>query len=118
MRKYLFLVMLLLSAKARVIGSHLMGGQITARNIGGLTYEITETVYRDTVGIPIGTAVLFSFNDLANTWSYADSASVSPAVAMGNGIEQYQYIDTLTFPSTGDYEVSTNVCCRNAAIQN
>ena len=28
--------------------SHLMGGNITSRNIGGLTYETTLTAFRDT----------------------------------------------------------------------
>ncbi len=113
--KLLVLVLLIVGLKAQA--THLMGGQITSRNIGGLTYEVTLTVYRDTVGVPIYSVATFNYSDTSGV-ILSDTAAVSPALSIGNGVEQYQYIDTVTFPAAGNYTVSYTDCCRNGAILN
>lgn len=100
--------------------SHMMGGQITLAPAGGLTYVLTYTGYRDMLGIPIATSAMVSFQDSANgvsffkTFTY-DSANV---VVLVPGVEQYTYSDTVTFPNAGNWYISYEECCRNAAIVN
>jgi hypothetical protein len=117
MKKLLLLVsvcILSLTGKA----THLMGGQITSRNLGGLTYEVTLTAYRDTLGIPMYPTTLFNFSDAAATWSQVDVVSLNGPVVFGNGVEEYTYIDTIIFPAAGSYSVWFEDCCRNCAILN
>lgn len=98
--------------------SHLMGGQITAKQIGGLQYEISLVAYRDTLGIPMYSTATFNYNDNASAWI---SSSVRPhggATVFMNGVEEYTYKDTITFPGAGSYTVKSEDCCRNAAIVN
>jgi hypothetical protein len=98
-----------------------MGGQITARNIGGLTYEVTLTLYRDTLGIPIGGVSQIYFIDGA-TLAPLNGLTLYPVhqpfVSLGNGVEKYAYIDTVTFPYSGSFIAYFSTCCRNAAILN
>lgn len=97
--------------------THLMGGQITSRNIGGLTYEVTLTAYRDTNGIPMYTVTNFNYDDGA-TWSQVDSVPASGPTSIGNGVEMYTYTDTITFPAGGTFNIWMEDCCRNCAINN
>ena len=109
-----FLVCLLaITSKA----SHLMGGQMTSRNIGGLTYEVTITAYRDTLGVPMYTRTYFNYSD-GVAWSQIDTVALSAPSVFGNGVEEYTYTDTVTFPASGSYSMSYEDCCRNAAILN
>lgn len=99
--------------------THLMGGQITSKNIGGLNYEVTLTLYRDTLGIPMYST---------ETIGYLDSSGViltshtipydTNIVHIGNGVERYQFIDTIAFATSGKYKAFYTNCCRNAAILN
>ena len=62
MKKLLFAICAL-AITAQSFASHLMGGQITAQNIGGTTYVITLTVYRDTIGIPMSPQQTLNYFD-------------------------------------------------------
>jgi hypothetical protein len=98
--------------------SHLMGGDITSRNIGGLTYETTLTAFRDTTGIPMYPSATFTYYDASGMVVFTKNPNVSPSNSIGNGVEMYTYIDTVTFPVAGDYKITWNDCCRNIAILN
>ncbi len=100
--------------------SHLMGGQITAKQIGGLQYQIKLVAYRDTIGIPMYATSTFTYNalDTANTWTLLSTRPHGGSTSLINGVEEYTYIDTVTFPSNGSYMVRYDDCCRNAAIVN
>ena len=98
--------------------THLMGGQMTSRNIGGLTYEITLTAYRDTTGITMYPSTDFNFSDSGGTWTQTDHVAMNGPVSIGNGVEEYTYVDTITFPSSGNYSMWYEDCCRNCAILN
>ena len=98
--------------------SHMMGGQITSKNLGGLTYEVTLTAYRDMTGIPISTIDAFNYSNAAGTWSITNYVNLTSWSVFGNGVEEYIYIDTITFPVPGDFKVNFEECCRNGAIQN
>ncbi|MFM7766628.1 MAG: hypothetical protein ACKO9S_02080 [Bacteroidota bacterium] len=101
--------------------THLMGGQITARNIGGLTYEITLTLYRDSLGIPMGIYAIVEFID-ANTGVPLSGLTIypncQPAISLGNGVEKYLHVDTVTFPYAGAFKALYSTCCRNGSILN
>lgn len=97
--------------------SHLMGGQMTSRNIGGLTYEVTLTLYRDTLGIPMYATEDIHYNDLVS-FTVLHTLPYTNMINIGNGVEKYEYIDTITFPTPGKYRAYTENCCRNAAIIN
>ena len=98
--------------------SHLMGGQITARNIGGLTYEVTLTLYRDTLGIPMYTTANVEYFDSLSMPIMTRIVLVGAPTAIGNGVEKYAYVDTVTFPYAGEFHAQFSDCCRNAAIMN
>lgn len=98
--------------------THLMGGQITSQNIGGNTYAVTLTVYRDTLGIPISPIAIINYAEVNGTWTDMHTVNVSAPNNYGNGVEEYVYIDTITFPNTGDFGLSWSDCCRNCALMN
>lgn len=98
--------------------THLMGGQITSQLITGLTYEVTTTVYRDITGVAITNQALISYENTSIGYSSQDTVPVSPPINLGNGVEKYTYVDTVTFPVVGNYRIYFSNCCRNAAILN
>jgi hypothetical protein len=118
MKKLLLSIAIFLCIGFAAKATHLMGGQITSKNIGGLTYEITLTVYRDTLGIPVNTSINIRYINSTLTYDYTKSINVSPASSFGNGVETYYYIDTITFPAADNYDIYYNDCCRNCAILN
>lgn len=97
--------------------THLMGGQMTSQNIGGLTYQVTLTAYRDTQGVPMYTQAVINYND-AFGFSASHVAYASAPTVFGNGVEMYTYMDTITFPASGDYTMWWEDCCRNCALLN
>jgi hypothetical protein len=106
------------------MATHLMGGEITARQISGNDYEITLTAYRDTLGIPMATYATFEIMDGlgtvigTSTASYDTLLSGYALAGYPYGVEVYVFMDTVTLPGTGTYFVSWYNCCRNGAIQN
>lgn len=118
MKKNLLAILCVVLSSASAFATHLMGGQITSKNIGGLTYEVTLTAYRDTLGIPMYLTTTFHYSDLGGAWTQDNIVDLSPAVPFGNGVEEYTYIDTITFPAAGSYDVWYEDCCRNNAILN
>jgi Secretion system C-terminal sorting domain len=117
MKKLLLMAGLVVSSLGS-FATHMMGGQVTSRNIGGLTYEITLTAYRDTLGVPIGNLANFNFIEIGGTWTANHSVPKIGPIIFGNGVEEYHYIDTITFPNGGNFDMSYSECCRNCAILN
>ncbi len=118
MKKNLLVLLLCIISYAPSFASHLMGGQITSRNLGGLSYEVTLTAYRDTLGVPMYLTTTFHYTEVGGTWIQDKVINLSAPVNFGNGVEEYTYIDTITFPAAGTYDVWYEDCCRNAAILN
>ncbi len=113
----------LISILALLIGSssyasHLMGGQITAKQINGLQYQVKLVAYRDTLGIPMYSTATFNYSDNASSWKISSIKPHGGAVVLINGVEEYTYTDTINFPAAGSYTVKWDECCRNAAIIN
>lgn len=117
MKSKLLAIALLLISTTSSFATHIMGGQITSRNIGGLTYEVTLKVYRDTNGIPVS-SVFINYDNNANVNLFASLIFSSTSTAIGNGVEEYVFVDIFTFPAIGYYHIRYNECCRNAAILN
>ncbi|MEY2829147.1 MAG: hypothetical protein RIQ33_1005 [Bacteroidota bacterium] len=120
MKKILLIIVLVIST-SQLFASHLMGGQLTAKRIDSFKYEMLLTVYRDTDGIPIYSTDVFHYSiDSMGVW--VSIANRTIAVDSGkyfiNGTEEYHYIDTFTFPTSGKFLVTYSNCCRNAAIIN
>ncbi|MEN9521953.1 MAG: hypothetical protein RL065_330, partial [Bacteroidota bacterium] len=117
--KRIFTTLLLLMLVGTSYGSHLMGGQITAANIGGTTYLITLTLYRDTIGIPMNTtSQQISYYDATQTLISTEVPSYQGYSTLVPGVEEYVFADTITFASSGQHKISWSDCCRNAAILN
>lgn len=117
MKKLVLSLLVLCSGITTLRATHLMGGQITSANIGGLTYEVTFTAYRDTMGIPMDPSATIFYSD-SSGFSAIHIVAYQPAVNIGNGVEMYKYIDTITFPASGNYHIYWESCCRNVAIIN
>ena len=119
--KKLLLVLLSVLFTLQTQASHLMGGQITSRNLGGLYYEVTLTLYRDSLGIPMGTQQIITYTDSTGNFTIAQhfvNYDTTLTTNIGNGVERYVFVDTITFPFVGKFKASMNNCCRNAAILN
>lgn len=100
-----------------------MGGEITVQDLGNGSHMITLIAYRDTVGIPMATTATFKFSG-PNNQTFTTSTPYDSIIS-GNllpmypyGVEIYLFIDTVTFPSPGTWNISWINCCRNAAILN
>lgn len=118
MKKALLLIAFIAFSICASHATHLMGGQITVRQISGLDYEIKMTLYRDTSGIQIATTADFVITDLATSTQVILNAPHNGAQAFINGVELYDYIDTVTFAGPGSYSITRQECCRNGAILN
>ena len=102
--------------------SHLMGGQITSSQNSGLYYIVKLTLYRDSLGVPMSPTQQITYTDSTGNYIIA-THNVSYVigsfpVSIGNGVERYEFEDTITFPYVGKFKAMTNNCCRNAAILN
>lgn len=117
MKKIIFILTLVL-ASVQTNASHLMGGQITTRNIGGLDYEITLTLYRDIMGVPMFGSESILILDSAGVLNNVLTINLPAPSWIINGIEKYVYTTIFTFPSSGTYILSFSNCCRNMAIIN
>jgi Secretion system C-terminal sorting domain len=119
MKKALLLVLLCLSFSMRSNASHMMGGQITVSHISGMDYNVVYTAYRDMSGIPIAPTATLNFTDLTSGATFTDTISYdTTVVVLVPGVEEYTYHAVVTFPNTGNWRVSYEECCRNAAILN
>jgi hypothetical protein len=117
MKKLVLFCFILLMGWNQASATHLMGGQVTSLNIGGLTYQITLTAYRDTMGIPMYLQTQFHYEN-ATGFNQVNLVNASPMTVFGNGVEMYKYVDTITFPDSGNYNIWFEDCCRNCALLN
>lgn len=114
-----------LSSTTVLQASHLMGGEIIATQISGATYRLELHYFRDALGIPMASSVPYTVYDGSNTTiisngTFVQDASISGIIVPGfpSGVETYYFFDTITFSGPGEFLVSVDHCCRNAAIIN
>jgi|GEM_PF-826033 len=138
--KYLIaccVILLSVSSTQQLYASHAMGADITYTCLGGNTYEITLTFYRDCDGITAPTNPSITIESAScgpsttlTLTQQGPGVEVSPlcpaqlpnSTCNGGslqGVEQYFYTGTYTLPlNCTDWTFSYSVCCRNAAITN
>jgi len=112
MKKIVFLLIIFISSSA--YSSALLGGEITCRNINGLKYETTLTIYRDTTTGNLPLSYTISYVDSTDTIITSHVVITPPGVAQWNGFISYKYIDTISFPYTGSFKVIAWDCCRDS----
>lgn len=119
MKKLFLSLFVLISISGQVSASHLMGGQITAKHLGGLDYLIELTLYRDTLGISVAPSEVINISSPnPSIGAFNVTLPSAPAVFLGNNTEEYIYSDTVSFPQADIYDIWWFSCCRNSAIVN
>lgn len=120
MKKLLLVTVVALLSLTGARASHMMGGQITVQHLSALDYIIKYTGYRDITGIPIATIAIINFIDSSSGNTFTASITYDPAnvITLVPGVQQYEYVDTVTFPAAGNWYASYEECCRNCAILN
>lgn len=119
----------------KIYASHSMGADLTYRCLGGNTYELTLSFYRDCKGIyPSDSAQIF----LSSSCFPTDSVMLPQIPGTGQeitpicptevttcnggifpGIQEYIYRGIVTLQGQcTDWSFNYNLCCRNAAITN
>lgn len=124
MRKPLLALLGTMLIAGSAMASHLMGGQITVAQSATTSgqYNVTLTLYRDMVGIPINTVQYLHVTDTAAGFDTILTANIISVDTVGGasavyGVEEYIYTDSLMLPA-GNYRIDMSDCCRNAAILN
>ena len=122
--KKLFIFLTVSALALSSYATHLMGGEITAKQMHDSTYKITLTTYRDTLGIPMDSVANFTVKDVNGITVMTFSIPYDTAIS-GNtlrlypyGVEVYIFEDTIKLPGAGTFHISFTDCCRNGAIQN
>lgn len=132
MKKLILTLTILVTMITQGFSTHLMGGEILAQHAGGNDYDILLTIYRDTIGIDADSVQMFDILDAAGNTISTIVSTYNPTafhpifgLPQGGllpltpyGIEVYFYSATITLPGAGQYTISWDNCCRNAAIQN
>ncbi|MFN8298744.1 MAG: gliding motility-associated C-terminal domain-containing protein [Chitinophagales bacterium] len=110
--------------------SHIMGSDISYRCLGGNTYEVSVTIYRDCSGIAVPTSIPVEVSSscgtqtvtcpLDNSLSGQEVSQLCPtavSTCQGGslpGVEVYVYVGQVTIqPNCGLYTFSYSDCCRN-----
>lgn len=126
--------MIFLSVDAKA--SHAMGADLTYECLGGNTYRIRVSFYRDCIGINAPNTVLVNVRSVTCGQNLTVTCNPIPgtgqevtplcttAVSSCNGgiftgIQEWVYEGIITLPmQCSDWVFSYNLCCRNAAITN
>lgn len=116
--KKITLLFIALVATLQIQASHIIGGQITSRCLGGLTQEITTTLYVDNQGIPMGNSITVNYNSNNFTWIAFRTVIYSSQSIVNPTTNAYTFIDTITVPYLDTYTFSYTTCCRAANIVN
>ena len=116
--------------------SHSMGADLTYQCLGGNTYRVTVSFYRDCIGINAPSAPLVTINSPSCGQSLSVTCyprpgtgqEVTPACSSSvttcqggtfTGIQEWVYDGIVTLPmQCSDWVFGYSLCCRNAAITN
>jgi len=106
-----------------------MGGDLVAKKDTSGAYTLTLSLYRDVLGIPLGTteqvdvyvynaatSQYFMYQTFSIPYNYALSTALLPSFPYG--IEVGVYTAVFGGYPAGKYRFVYNTCCRNGAIQN
>ncbi len=114
--------------------SHAMGADLTYESLGGNTYKVRFSFYRDCVGIPAPANVYISIRSVSCNRNLGVTANPIPGTGQQvtylcptatstcnggtfTGIQEWVYEGIVTLPmQCTDWQFSYSLCCRNAAI--
>lgn len=135
MKKYIYIYILVfvVLSSYRALATHIVGGEMNYHYLGGNTYRITLTVYRDCYnGIPPfdNPAAIGVFNesnqliddfDVPKTLEQpVPNAINSPCLSPPTNVcyRVAQYVFNVTLPSSGMFTIAYQRCCRNSTVIN
>lgn len=121
MRKIYILGLFLIIAQLQVSASHIFGGYLSYKYLGGNQYQIDGVLYGDPTGIPLPGTMPITVNSTIGQQNLTLTISNQGDVCVGNSyIKAYTYSGTLMIsgvPSTG-VTLSYSTCCRPGFITN
>jgi hypothetical protein len=108
MKKFFFFVLLCIGSTT-TYATHLLGGEIQAKNISGLTYEITGVIYLDNQnGKPAAdaqTEIIFCLGDGTQMKAERISSEILPGLLVNRSVYRIRY----TYPAPGHYTIATKL---------
>ena len=114
--------------------THIGGADLSYKWIGGDTFELTLTLYRDCSGIAAPNSVSVNYKSLSCGYNLnvilnkvpgtgteitkpCSSSSTNCSGGVTPGIQKYEYTGTTTLPAhCSDWIFGYSICCRNCAI--
>ena len=130
----LFLAIGFAIATLPLSATHIMGGELTYRHLGGNDYKVDLVLYRDCAGIPVNPveSITVQSDNCATFFNaslfLADTVTITTGCAnmlttceggQAPGMEVYYYTDTITIATAcDDWRIWWTQCCRNGAIMN
>lgn len=116
--KKITLFLIALIATLQTQATHIIGGQITTRCLGGLTQEVTLTLYVDNQGLPMSNSVSVAYSSNNFTWNIFNTIYQTSQHPVNATTNAYEFTDTVTVPYLDYYTFSYSTCCRSATITN
>lgn len=115
MQKRVVILLFILLGHFQIMATHNRAGEITYKQIGPLTFEITLVTFTDpsTLAHQQRTELYFSFSD--NT---QDTFPRISETLVGTNISKNEYLGVHTFPAVGTYIISMEDPNRNAGVVN
>ena len=97
------------------LASNEKGGQISAKDLGSSSFEISIKLWVDSMG-PVPNTLIYQKQSGGVT--QPDTALLISNTSIGNGIQEILYKDTVMLNALSTYKFVYSQCCRNAAISN
>jgi hypothetical protein len=119
MKKLIPLIVLCQLLAISVFGTHLRGGEITSKKLQGFTYEITVTVFTNTINSNVlfgGEDDWLDFGD--GTRLLVPETANIPRPDLGEGVATASFKILHTYPGFGSYLISYQEPNRNALVIN
>ncbi len=113
MKKLILLALLALPFISKA--SHELGGQVSAKDLGGSQYEVKIKMWVDST-IAVSPSISYAVQNSGMSTSY--TAALTSNIPMGNSILEITYMDTIGFNALGAYKIVYTNCCRNMSITN
>ncbi len=120
----------------KAFATHLAGSDISYTCVGGNSYRVDLTFYRDCLGSPAPLGVGIEFRSVSCNQYFTDtlllvagsgqeitypcpglSTACDDTNSVNPGIQEYHYSGIINFPAfCADWEISWTYCCRNCDI--
>jgi hypothetical protein len=113
MKKLILLALLALPFISKA--SHELGGQVSAKDLGGSQYEVKIKMWVDST-IAVSPSITYAVQNSGMSTSY--TAALTSNIPMGNSILEITYMDTIGFNALGAYKIVYTNCCRSMNITN